>query len=254
MIDARHDQAPPVTASDRVSDVLARNVMARLVTVDQAARTANVSADRLVSELNAALGISAESPVSTPPEQSRIDVEETLVHPASAKVIEVDVRDDLRSGREPFSRIMSAVASLPEGNVLHLRAIFEPVPLFTVLGKRGFAHESQSHEADDWSVWFWRPDTSDAVAVQASAAPVFDSDVPADDATTTYLDVRGFSPPEPMMRTLVALETLPAGHTLVQINARVPQFLFPVLVERGFAWEIDDVQTDRVVVRIRHAQ
>jgi hypothetical protein len=34
----------------------------------------------------------------------------------------------------------------------------------------------------------------------------------------------------------------------------VPQFLFPVLVERGFAWEIDDVQTDRVVVRIRHAQ
>jgi uncharacterized protein (DUF2249 family) len=278
MIDARHDQALPVTASDRVSDVLARDeslvevfvrqaphfaklrnramrkVMARLVTVEQAARTANVSADDLVTELNAALGIPTAPPSTAARERSTIAAEEPLVHPASAHVIEVDVRDDLRSGREPFSRIMSAIASLADREVLHLRAIFEPVPLFSVLGKRGFAHESQSHADDDWSVWFWRPETRDAVAPDASASPAFDNDVPADDATTTYLDVRSFSPPEPMMRTLIALETLPAGHTLVQVNARVPQFLFPVLAERGFAWEIDDAQTDRVLVRIRHAQ
>jgi hypothetical protein len=73
------------------------------------------------------------------------------------------------------------------------------------------------------------------VAADATAAPAFDNDVPAGDATTRYLVVRGFSPPEPMMRTLIGLETLPAGHAVVQINARVPQFLFPVLAERGFA-------------------
>ena len=74
----------PVTGKDRVSDVLARDeslvdvfvrqaphfaklrnramrrVMARLVTVEQAARTANVSTERLVGELNEALGISAD--------------------------------------------------------------------------------------------------------------------------------------------------------------------------------------------------
>ena len=64
------------------------------------------------------------------------------------------------------------------------------------------------------------------------------------------LDVRGLNPPEPLMRTLAALETLPDGHELLQINARVPQFLFPMLVERGFACEVDESHADRVLVRI----
>ena len=84
-------------------------------------------------------------------------------------------------------------------------------------------------------------------------APACENDAPAADARATYLDVRGFGPPEPMTRTLAALEELPAGHTLVQINTRVPQLLFAVLAERGFAWELDESRSDRVLVRIRHA-
>ena len=133
--------------------------------------------------------------------------------------------------------------------MLHLRAIFEPAPLFTVLGKRGFAHESTAHSADDWSVFFWKAATPPA----QSDVPPSGDDVPPADATTSYLDVRGLEPPEPMMRTLTALETLSAGRTLVQINARVPRFLLPVLAERGFAWEVDESRDDRVLVRIRHA-
>ena len=63
--------------------------------------------------------------------------------------------------------------------------------------------------------------------------------------------MRGLEPPEPMHRTLAALETLPAGHTLVQLNARVPQFLLPILHERGFDFEVDESAPDRVLVRIR---
>jgi uncharacterized protein (DUF2249 family) len=278
MIAARPDQSRPVSASDRVSDVLARDeslveifvrqaphfaklrsrsmrkVMGGLVTVEQAARTANVSVEGLVRELNAALGATPGPQRTAAPAQSTINDGEAVVHPASANVIEIDVREDLRAGREPFSRIMSAIGSLDAGDILHLRAIFEPVPLVTVLGKRGFAHESRAHAVDDWSVWFWRPDRCGAVSPEASAVPAFENDVPADDACTTYLDVRRSNPPEPMMRTLRALEELPTGRTLVQINDRVPQFLFPVLAERGFAWEIDDARADRVLVRIRHAE
>ena len=50
------------------------------------------------------------------------------------------------------------------------------------------------------------------------------------------LDVRGLEPPEPMQRTLEILETLPVGGTLMQINSRVPQFLLPLLEERGFEY------------------
>lgn len=83
-------------------------------------------------------------------------------HPALAPVVELDVREELRNGGEPFARIMTTVAMLHENEVLHLRAIFEPVPLFHALGGRGFHHESFAHAADDWSVWFWRPQADSA--------------------------------------------------------------------------------------------
>jgi uncharacterized protein (DUF2249 family) len=155
-------------------------------------------------------------------------------HPAHAPVVELDARDDLRNGREPFSRIMAAVGALQENEVLLLRAIFEPVPLYNALGKRGFRHESFAHAPDDWSVWFWRP----AAELAASTRPAI------------VLDVRGLEPPEPLTRTLAALETLPTGHELVHVNDRVPQLLFPMLAERGFACDVDESQTDRVVLRI----
>lgn len=265
----------PVTGADRVSDVLARDeallevfvrqaphfeklrnramrkVMARLVTVEQAARTAKVSTEHLLRELNAALGFADVAVVGA---DSGVDVEPSLTHPAAARVVELDVRDDLRSGREPFARIMAAVAALGAHDVLRLRAIFEPAPLYAVLAKRGFVHESRMHSADDWSVWFWHPSEHDAAAVESPSLSPAPDDLPGDDATATYLDVRGLDPPEPMTRTLAALESLSPGRTLVQINSRVPQFLLPLLVERGFAWEVDESRPDRVLVRIRHAR
>jgi uncharacterized protein (DUF2249 family) len=268
----------PISPQDRVSDVLARDetlvdvfvrqaphfaklrnramrrIMARLITVEQAARTANIPVDLLVRELNAALGIEGDCPPQSLVRMKDRSSDDARQHPASASVVDLDVREDLRSGREPFSRIMSAVAALRDDHVLRLRTTFEPVPLFNVLGKRGFVHESEACAPDDWSVWFWRAAAPD-VAVQPGSAPAGESDaIPPGDERTTYLDVRGSSPPEPLMRTLAALESLPRGRTLVQINNRVPQFLLPVLEERGFAFEIDDSQPDRVLVRISHAQ
>jgi hypothetical protein len=40
---------------------------------------------------------------------------------------------------------------------------------------------------------------------------------------------------------------------LVQVNQRVPQFLLPMLAERGFAWEVTETRDDRVLVRISRA-
>lgn len=268
----------PVTADDRVSDVLARDeslvdvfvryaphfaklrnramrrVMARLVTVEQAARTANVPSAQLVRDLNAALGIAPQAVdalQSDPlPEVSpQVEQAAELRHPAAARVVELDVRDALRAGEEPFSKIMAAVSGLRDEEVLHLRTTFEPVPLFAVLGKRGFVHESRANSADDWSAWFWRPDKR-----VGAPAPAPESPLPNEDAPTVWLDVRGSHPPEPMMRTLAALETLPLGHVLVQVNDRVPQLLLPLLAEGGFACEVDESAADRILVRIWRAR
>ena len=269
--------ATPVAATDRVSDVLARDealvdvfvrhaphfeklrnaslrrVMARLVTVEQAARMAGVPVDRLVRDLNAALGIQTTSaPAPTTAESSSARSEGRASHrPASLREVELDLRDDMRAGREPFSRIMAAVAALGPHEALRLRTIFEPVPLFALLAKRGLEHEATRHSADDWSVWFWRA-ASEGTTDDPSMPDAAPSGAAAD-RQTVWLDVRGLEPPEPLVRTLAALETLPEGHELVQINVRVPQLLLPLLAERGFACEIDDTTVDRVQVRIWRA-
>lgn len=177
----------------------------------------------------------------------------------AAKCVDLDVRDDLRNGREPFSRIMAAREALPAGAVLRLRATFEPRPLYAVMAKHGFQHWTEELGEEDWQVWFYPaaqpgdgveapPQTADAAARPGSAP----ANAPADDVIV--LDVRGLEPPEPMVHTLAALERLPHGHTLVQINERVPRFLLPRLEEQGFQYEIVEQPGDVVRVFIRHRQ
>jgi hypothetical protein len=60
-------------------------------------------------------------------------------------------------------------------------------------------------------------------------------------------------PPEPLHRTLAALESLPADGVLVHVNVRVPVLLFPRLEERGWAWEVREADDGVVRVFIRRA-
>lgn len=74
------------------------------------------------------------------------------------RIRDVDVRDQLRRGEEPFDRIMGAASSVEEGEVLRVRALFEPEPLYGVLGSRGFEHWTERLGDEDWRVWFYRPE------------------------------------------------------------------------------------------------
>jgi uncharacterized protein (DUF2249 family) len=151
--------------------------------------------------------------------------------------VHLDVREDIRQGREPFARIIAKVRALAADQVLVLRAPFEPLPLYDVLGRRGFAHWAERHADDDWSVWFYR------AAAAASPAPA--------PAAPPMLDVRGLEPPQPMVRVLEALDDLPPGATLEVIHDRRPMFLYPQLEERSFAHETDEPEPGVVRIRIR---
>lgn len=290
----RGGQGGPITAADRVASVIARDerlidvftslspaferlrnpamrkVMARLVTVEQAARMARVDPEELVRRLNAAVGAgdagagegaagagsgagdggaaavaaSADTPGDPPPP--------VLARIPEDRIVDLDVRDDLRQGREPFSKIMATRRTLPEGGVLRLRAIFEPVPLYTVMAKQGFAHWTERLADDDWRVWFYPVGMTEAeagAAPEGAPQPAPQAEAGGDDVVV--LDVRGLEPPEPMMRTLETLERLPPRATLVQINSRVPQFLLPLLDARGYTAEVREETPGVVRVFIR---
>ena len=236
-----------------------RRIMARVTTVAQAARLCGIPAAQLVDELNAALGfeMSDVSIAAADEAQSTPEIADQASAPDWTRemAVELDVRDDLRNGREPFSRIMAAVAQLSPSNVLLLHTTFEPVPLFSVLAKRGFEHHAEQRGAEDWLVWFRQSGSPDPVteapARQTPEPRASGSDIGLADVV---LDVRGLEPPEPMVRTLEALEVLPPARTLLHINVRIPQLLLPILRERGFAFEIDDTRVGAVHVRIWRAQ
>ncbi len=66
----------------------------------------------------------------------------------------LDVRPLLAAGEEPFSTIMSAVDRLGVGERLELVAPFDPVPLYEVLGPRGFHHETERRGPGEYVVQF----------------------------------------------------------------------------------------------------
>lgn len=79
-------------------------------------------------------------------------------HPAEQperRAVVVDVRADQRRQKEPFQRIMAAVESLDAAEELVVINTFEPTPLYTVLGRRGFAHATAQVGPEEWHVRFW---------------------------------------------------------------------------------------------------
>jgi uncharacterized protein (DUF2249 family) len=169
--------------------------------------------------------------------------------------VDLDVRPILRAGGEPFQKIVETVATLAPGQGLRLFATFKPVPLFSVLGSKGFSHEDRELEDGDWEVLF-RPTPS------ASAAAPEPSTTPAPSAESwpepvRHLDNRELDPPEPMVRILAATETMKEGEVLLALLCREPIFLLPELAKRGHAWRggfEPDGQTYKILVRVGAAK
>ncbi|HEX4995760.1 MAG TPA: DUF2249 domain-containing protein [Methylomirabilota bacterium] len=156
--------------------------------------------------------------------------------------VHLDVREDIRRGQEPFARIMAAVKALADDQALVLRAPFEPIPLYDVLGKRGFVHRTERRASDDWSVWFYRDPAARAEPTAAPATPA---------PRRAVLDVRGLEPPQPMLRVLQEIDRLGPGAELEVHHDRRPMFLYPQLDERGFVHETDEPEPGLVRVLIR---
>jgi TusA-related sulfurtransferase len=57
------------------------------------------------------------------------------------------------------------------------------------------------------------------------------------DTQIIELDARGLEPPQPMMKILEAVATLPSDATLAAHTDRKPMLLYPQLEQRGFMYE-----------------
>jgi len=166
------------------------------------------------------------------------------------RIVNLDVRDDIRNGREPFSKIMGAVAQLRPDESLLLLAPFEPKPLFDVMAGRGFGHAARRNASGDWEVLFTRERDE-------NAAPRIKPDSAACGCSATRpvsvveIDARGLEPPQPLLVILEVLAALPENAELRARTDRRPLHLYAQLEERGFVGETKEEENGSFITCIR---
>lgn len=150
----------------------------------------------------------------------------------TASFKELDVRPILRDGGEPFPAIMDAVQSLKPGEGLRLLATFRPVPLMSVMARRGYSAELKELDGGEWEVLFIpTPDTSAEVlhsigAEEAAAWP----------DPLWRVDLTEQQPPAPMEKVLSLIELMEPGEVLFAVFSEESRFLGAELEKRGHQW------------------
>lgn len=244
-------------AFNKLRNPALRRVQSRLVTVEQAAKIAGVEPEALVERLNAAAGVQAGGQAGAATVEP--DAQDETARPdwldGTPLALDLDVRPFQERGEEPFGAIMTAARDTPVGSMFLLRNSFEPVPLYDVLAMRGFDHWTETDAADDWRIWFYnsgesrkptpKPKKPEAVSPEP-AAETWSSP----DAVVT-IDVSELIPPEPMIKILETLESLPDGSSLLVHHVRRPMHLYPQLDAMGFRHDTRELAPDRIEVLIQ---
>lgn len=171
----------------------------------------------------------------------------------STKIITLDVRPDFRSGQHPCDKIQNALGSVAENETLRLLVPFEPVPLYEVATSKGLDHTASQSPDGDWEVLFTHHSVPNPKP--ATAAPPVTACGCGCTATepTEIVDVdaRGLEPPQPMVKILETLTTLPADTALRAHTDRRPLHLYPMLDARGFVGASEEQSDGSFITHIR---
>jgi uncharacterized protein (DUF2249 family) len=220
---------------------LLRKFIARRTSIAMASKIGGCSVDDFFNKLQP-LGFAIDN-VNAEPESAKNPVPGFLKNIEKEKIIELDVRPIIESGKDPLNIILHNVKQLREGQVLNIINSFEPTPLMHLLGKQGF--ESYAEAIDENTVHTYFHKQTDKPSIED------DKKVPDgqdwDEIMNRFanklvtVDVRKMEMPLPMHTILGALDNLPPGKALFVYHKRIPVFLLPELEERNFNFRIRGV-------------
>ena len=170
------------------------------------------------------------------------------------KKITLDVREDIKSGNDPFKKIMEAVNNLNEAEALVLINSFEPFPLYSVLKNKGFEHIT-NNMPEGFEIIFFRSggDIKPIKVSEGADENQFDDEDLknlAHKQNIIELDVRGLEPPQPLLKIFAALENLKNDETIHIIHERKPIHLYPRLKDAGYKFLTEETGGDLYTIKI----
>lgn len=232
----------------KLNNAILRRTLAKRVTVEQAAAIAGVDLLYMLKELNEAIDgniednniITEENKMEKPKEKPEI-----IKTTEQSKFLTFDVRPIIDSGADPFLQIMEKVKTLKDDEILVIINSFEPAPLYTVLGNKGFDHWTLFEEGV-YKVHFYR--TGQQLSEEQKKK---EAALETEYEKVIELDVRELAPPEPMMKILEKLPEIDNKTILLVHHHREPLMLYPKLEERGFEAAANKIEENYYKVIIK---
>lgn len=251
LLDVLADYSP---AFGKLRNPILRRTFGRLTTLAQAAAIGGVELPELLRTLRQVAGEPEPAPASQGEALATLSLSAATPEPPpwldeNRVTATFDARPLQARGEEPLGPILSAAARVKEGDILRLWNTFEPLPLYEVLGKKGFVPWARQTAEGDWEVYFYRKAPGEELATPPEAPAVAEG--PAPTVATLTIDVSQLVPPEPMMRILEALNQLKPGDTLLVHHVRRPVYLYPKLEELGHSHQTWELEPNRVDILIK---
>lgn len=183
---------------------------------------------------------------------SREQLPEALKNLPSAKIISLDVRPVLADGNDPLKLIQQKIKELRPDEVLLIINTFEPTPLIKLLAKQGFQSYVAKVSGGQIETWFYK--TKEVSGYKPDEGKAHSADweriYSKYQDSLLKMDVRHLEMPQPMMRILEALESMPKEKALYVHHKRIPVFLLTELKDQGFDFRIKETAEGEVYLLI----
>jgi hypothetical protein len=140
----------------KLRNPVVRRTVAKVATLEQAAKIGGISLQAMILRLRNLTGQSARD-FSASHSGQELFSDDTSWVTAGRVVEEIDADVMLERGVHPIGKIREAVGALGPGEVVVLRSSFRPQPLIETLLRSGAAVHSSAQGATHLT-WFGRPD------------------------------------------------------------------------------------------------
>lgn len=239
----------------KLKNPILRKVLAPRVSIADAAKVGGVTIDVLLNKLKD-IGFEFEGDPGQVKEYEEKHSEDksTGKNVDNNKLVILDVRPTLDSGKDPFDIIMKTVKVLKEDETLKIINTFEPIPLIRKLQAKGY--ESWTERPDDGTVvTYFRHNNSQWIddeveKVVKKSKRTFEEELAHFGDKLRKIDVRELEMPEPMVTILKEIETLKDGEALYVDHKKIPQFLLPELEQRNFEIQYKEIDCNHTVLLI----
>lgn len=173
-----------------------------------------------------------------------------LRHAKPDQIKILDVRPSLASGTDPLQLILQHIKLLQDNEILKIINTFEPVPLIGLLKKQGYEFFTAFTDGGIVETYFHKanqmPEKAEENNNQKNDDADWDQLIKQFEGKFEHIDVRDLEMPQPMLKIMDALESIPQDKALYVYHKKIPVFLLDELKDRQFECLMHELSENEV--------